>query len=88
LDFGVSHHISPNSTSFAFVFSSSYIPVMTDNNTHMLLIGVGFVVTLTPHSSLPNVYFILKFILNLAFVGQLCNFDNYLVIFSSLFCRV
>jgi len=56
---------------------------MTGNNTHMPLANVGSVIT--PRLSLLNVYLISKLALNLAFVGQFCDFRNYLVIFSSLF---
>jgi len=62
---------------------SSSIHVMTVNDTPMPLTGVGSVVT--SHLSLSNVYLILKLILNLAFVGQLCDFGDYLVMFSGSF---
>jgi hypothetical protein len=55
---------------------------MTGNNTHMPLANVGSVIT--PRLSLLNVYLISKLALNLAFVGQFCDFRNYLVIFFSL----
>jgi hypothetical protein len=42
-------------------------PVMTADDTHMLLVGVGFIIT--PHLSLSNVYLIPKIRLNLASVG-------------------
>jgi len=45
----------------------------------MPLAGVGFVVM--PHLSLPNIYHISKLRLNLAYVGQLYDSDDYLVIF-------
>jgi len=59
---------------------------MNADGTPMPLAGVGFVVT--PHLSLPNVYLIPKLKLNLAFVGQICDSSDYLVIFSSSFCCV
>jgi hypothetical protein len=42
-------------------------PVMTADDTHMLLVGVGSIIT--PHLSLSNVYLIPKIRLNLASVG-------------------
>jgi len=54
---------------------SSFIPVMTVDGTLMLLVGVSSVVT--PHLSLLNIYFILNPKLNLAFVGQICDFGDY-----------
>ena len=86
LDFGVSHHISPDSSSFFFVSPSPSIHVMTVDGTLIPLAGVGYVVT--PYLSLLNVYLILKLILNLAFIGQLCDFSDYLIIFPSSFCYV
>jgi hypothetical protein len=56
---------------------------MTANDNLMPLVGVGSIVT--PHLSLSNVYFIPKLRLNLAFVGQLCDSGDYLVIFPLLF---
>jgi hypothetical protein len=76
LDFNVSHHMSLDSLSFAYVSPSPFIPVMTANNTLMPLTSVDFIVT--PHLSLPNIYIILKLTLNLASIGQLCNFSDYL----------
>ena len=75
--------MSPDSLSFISVSSSLFIPVMTADSTPMPLTGVGSIIT--PHLSLPNVYLILKLRLNLAFVGQLCDSDDYLVIFPILF---
>ena len=85
LDSGASHHMSPDSSSFASVSPSSSIPVMTADGTPMPLAGVGSVVT--PHLSLSNVYHIPKLTLNLASVGQLCDSGN-LVTFSSSSCYV
>jgi hypothetical protein len=48
-----------------------------------LLAGVGSVVI--PHLFPSNIYFILKLTLNLAYVGQLCDSGDYLVIVSSFF---
>ena len=76
LDFNVSHHMSLDSLSFAYVSPSPSIPVMTTNNTLMPLTSVDFIVT--PHLSLPNIYIIPKLTLNLACIGQLCNFSDYL----------
>ena len=67
LDFGASHHMSPDSSSFTFVSPLSSIPVVTADGTPMPLAGVGFVVT--PHLSLPNIYLILNLKLNLASIG-------------------
>jgi hypothetical protein len=69
LDFGVTRHMSPDSSSFTSVSPSPSIHVMTVDGTSMPLVGVGFVIT--PHLSLPNVYLIPKLKLNLAFVSQL-----------------
>jgi len=52
----------------------------------MPLVGVGSVVT--PHLSLPNVYFIPNLKLNLASDGQICDSGDYLVVFSGSFCCV
>jgi hypothetical protein len=76
--------MSPDSSSFTFVSHLSFIPVMTADGTPMPLTGVGFVVT--PHLCLPNVYLIPKLKLNLAFVGQICDSGDYLVMFSGSFC--
>ena len=78
--------MSLDSSSFTFLSLSPSIPVMTADDTSVPLEGVGFIVT--PHLSLSNVYLILKLILNLAYVGQLCDFGDYLVIFSSFICCV
>jgi hypothetical protein len=59
---------------------------MTTDGTPIPLAGVGSIVT--PHLSLPNVYLILKLKLNLAFVGQICDSGDYLVMFSGFFCCV
>jgi hypothetical protein len=56
---------------------------MTTNDNLMPLVGVDSIVT--SHLSLSNVYFIPKLRLNLAFVGQLCDSGDYLVIFPLLF---
>jgi len=63
LDSGVSHYMSPYSSSFTFVSPSPSILVMTVDDTPMPLAGVGFVVS--PHLSFPNVYLIPKLRLNL-----------------------
>jgi hypothetical protein len=86
LDSGASHHISPDSSSFTFVSPSSSILVITIDGTPMLLVGVGYV--LTTHLSLPNVYLIPNLKLNLASNGQICDSDDYLVMFSGSFCCV
>jgi hypothetical protein len=75
--------MSPNFTSLTFISPSPFIHVMTADGTLMPLVGVGSIVT--PHLSLPNVYLIPNFKLNLAYVGQLCDSGDYLVIFSSFF---
>jgi hypothetical protein len=86
MDSGASHHMSLYSSSFTFVSPSPSIPVITAYDISMPLVGVGSIVT--PHLSLPNVYLILKLRLNLASIGHLCDFSDYLVIFSSFFCCV
>ena len=63
LDFGASHHMSPDSSSFTSIFPSPSIPVITVDGTPMLLASVGSVVT--PHLSLPNVYLIPNLKLNI-----------------------
>jgi len=83
LDSGALHHMSLDSSSFTFVFPSPSIPVMTVDGTLMPLASVGSVVT--PHSSLPNIYFIPNLKLNLASVGQICDSSDYLVIFFLFF---
>jgi hypothetical protein len=83
LDSCASHHMSPDSLSFASMTPSSFIPIMTADDPPMPLANVGSVVP--PHLSLLNVSLIPKLTLNLASIGQLCYFGNYLVIFSSLF---
>jgi hypothetical protein len=86
LDSGVSHHISSDSSSFTFVSPLSSIPVMTVDDTFIPLAGVGSVVT--PHLSLLNVYLIPKLKLNLAFVDQIWDSSDYLIMFSGSFCCV
>ena len=58
---------------------------MTVDNTPMLT-NVGYVAT--PHLSLPNIYFIPKLKLNLAYIGQIYDSGDYLVMFSSFFCCI
>jgi len=84
LDFGTSHHMSPDSLSFTFVSPSPFIPVMTIDDTLMSLAGVGSVVT--PHLSLPNIYLIPNLKLNLASVSQICDSSDYLVIVMYKIC--
>jgi hypothetical protein len=86
LNSGASHHMSLDSLSFTSVSPLSFIPVMTADGTPMPLAGVGSVVT--PHLSLSNIYLIPKLKLNLAFVGQICDSGDYLVMFSGSFCYV
>jgi hypothetical protein len=71
--------MSLGSLSFTFMSPTPSISVMTADDTLMPLASVGSIVT--PHLSLPNAYLIPKLKLNLAFVGQLCDFSNYLIIF-------
>jgi hypothetical protein len=59
---------------------SPSIPVMIVDGTRIPLAGVDSIIT--HHLSFSNVYLILKLILNLVYVDQLCNFSDYLVIFS------
>jgi hypothetical protein len=83
LDSGASHHKSLDSSSFTFVSPSPSIPVMIVDSTLMPLAGVGSIIT--PRLSFSNVYLIPKLKLNLAFVCQLCDSNDYLVISSSSF---
>ena len=83
LDSSASHHMSPDSSSLTFVSPSPSIHIITVDGTLIPLAGVGSVVT--PYLSLLNVYLIPKLKLNLASICQLCDFGNYLVIFSSSF---
>jgi len=83
LDSGASHHMSPDSSSLTFVSPLPSILVMIANGTPMPLASFGFVVT--PHLSLLDVYLIPNLKLNLASIGQICDFGDYLVIFSSFF---
>jgi hypothetical protein len=57
LDSDASYHMSPDSLSFASVSPSS-IHVMTADDTLILLVGVGFVIT--PYLSLPSADVILN----------------------------
>jgi len=86
LDSGASHHMSSDSSSFTSVSSLSSILVMNTDDTPMPLVGVGSVVT--PHLSLLNDYLNPKLKLNLAFIGQICDSSDYLVMFSGSFCCV
>jgi hypothetical protein len=86
LNSSASHYMFPDSSYFTFVSPSPFIPIMTDDDTLIPLVGVGSVIT--PHLSLPNIYLILKLKLNLAFISQLCDSSDYLVIFSFSFCCV
>lgn len=52
---------------------------MTTDDTLMLLASVGYIIK--PHMSLPNVCLISNLILNLAFVGQIYDANDYLVMF-------
>jgi hypothetical protein len=83
LDSSASHYISLDSSPFTFVSPSPSILVMTADDTLMPSANIGYVVT--PHMSLFNVYLIQKLRLNLAFVGQLCDSCDYLVIFLCFF---
>jgi hypothetical protein len=73
LDSSASHHISLDSSSFIVSLLPSILVMIVDD-TLMSLAGVGFVVT--PHFSLPNVYFIPKLKLNLASIIQLCDYGE------------
>jgi len=86
LDSGASHHMFPDSLNFTFVSPSTSIPIMIVDGTPIPLAGVGSVVT--PHLSLPNVYFIPNLKLNLAYVSQICDYGDYLIMFSGSFCCV
>jgi hypothetical protein len=63
LNYGASHHMSPDSSSFTYMSPSPNIPVMTADDTLMPLASVGSVVT--PSLSLSYVYLIPKLRLNL-----------------------
>ena len=69
-----------------FMSPSSSIFVMTADGTPMSLAGVGYVVT--PNLSLCNVYHILKLMLNLASIGQLCDSGDLVTFSSSSSCYV
>jgi hypothetical protein len=56
---------------------------MNVDDTFNPLTSIGSVVT--PYLSFLNIYFILKLKLNLAFIDQLCDSSDYLVIFPHLF---
>ena len=83
LNSSASHHMFPYSLYFTFVSPLPSIHVMTADGTPMPLAGVGSAVT--SHLSLPSVYLILNLKLNLAFIGQLYDYGDYLVIFSFFF---
>ena len=83
LDSGASHHMSPDFLSFASMSPSSSIHVMIADDTLMPLENVSSIIT--PHLSLPNVYLISNLTSNLVSIGQICDSNNYLVIFSSSF---
>jgi len=83
LDSSALHHMSPDSSSFIYVSPLPSISIMTIDVTLIPLVAVGSIVI--PHLSLSNVYLILKLILNLASIGQLCDSGDYLVIFFSFF---
>jgi hypothetical protein len=69
--------MSLDSSSFTYVSPSPSISVITVDDTLMPLAGVDFVIT--PHLSLPNVCLVPKLRLNLAFIGQLCNSNDYCI---------
>jgi hypothetical protein len=86
LDSDASHHMSPDSSSFAFVSPLSFIHIMTVDSTLMPLVSIDSVIK--PHLSLPNIYLISNLTLNLTFVGQIYDPSDYLIIFFSSFCCV
>ena len=67
LDFSALHHMSLDFLFFTSISPLLFIPIMTANDTSMPLACFGYVIT--SHLSLPNIYLILKFRLNLASVG-------------------
>jgi hypothetical protein len=83
MDYSASYHMFSDSLSFTYVSHLPSIPVITVDGTLIPLAGVGSVVT--PHLSFPNVYLISILRLNFYFVGHLCDFGDYLVIFPFLF---
>ena len=85
LDSSSSHHMSPDSSCFTSMSHSSFVPVMTIDDTPVPLAGVGS--NVTPNFSFSNVYHILNLTLNLASVARLCDSSN-LVTFSSCCCFV
>ena len=87
LDSGGSHHMSPDSSCFTSISHLSSVPIMTTDDIPMPLAGVGYVVTPNLSLSLSKVYHISNLTLNLAFVGQLCDFGN-LVTFFFAYCFV
>ena len=82
-----SHHMSLDSSYFTSMSHSSSVPVMTIDGTPMPLAGVGSIVTPNLSFSLSNVYHISNLTLNLAFIGQLCDYGN-LVTFSFSCCFI
>ena len=85
LDYGASHHMSPDLSSFVSLSHYSSVSVLTADGTPMPLAGCGSIVT--PCLSLPDVYYIPKLTINLVSVSQLCE-SGYLVFFSSSACYV
>ena len=85
IDFGASHHISPDLSSFVSLSPNSSTLVMTADGTAMPLVDVGSIVI--PSLSLSNVYHIPTLTLNLVSVSQLCQL-GYLASFSSSTCYV
>ena len=70
-DSGVSHHMSPDLSSFVSLSPTSSVSVMITDGTPMPLVGVGSIIT--PYMSLSNVYHIPSPTLNLVSVSQLCE---------------
>ncbi|XP_075489501.1 uncharacterized protein LOC142528343 [Primulina tabacum] len=69
LDYGTSHHMSPDLSSFASLSHNSSIEIVTADDTPIPLVGVGSLVTCC--LSLPDVYYIPTLTLNLVSVSQL-----------------
>ena len=83
LDSRPSNHMSFDSLAFASLSPTFSMHVMTTNDTHLLLVSIGSVIT--PHLSLSHVYHIPNLTLNLVSISQLYD-SSYLVSYSFTSC--
>lgn len=67
LDSRSSHYMSSDSLSFVFLSLTSSMSVMIVDGTLLPLFGIGSIIA--PHLSLPYIYYIPNFTLNLIFIG-------------------